>query len=147
MFLILQSYFVSFPESPFLKQAFEGEYPKLLRLYNELWARLQQYVSTANPNNVYTGGVADVVYGLFHVYQDNDDIRFVRFLIYQTAPTWTEFTDCQLFIVLKIISRILCLLLKMLISRGLSLVFLIPSTWCSQLAPRPLHQKTRWRGL
>lgn len=31
------------PASSFLKQAFEGEYPKLLRLYNELWRRLQQY--------------------------------------------------------------------------------------------------------
>uniref|UniRef100_A0A8D3DR69 Conserved oligomeric Golgi complex subunit 5 n=1 Tax=Scophthalmus maximus TaxID=52904 RepID=A0A8D3DR69_SCOMX len=29
--------------SSFLKQAFDGEYPKLLRLYNELWRRLQQY--------------------------------------------------------------------------------------------------------
>ncbi|XP_023694125.1 conserved oligomeric Golgi complex subunit 5 [Paramormyrops kingsleyae] len=29
--------------SSFLKQALEGEYPKLLRLYNELWKRLQQY--------------------------------------------------------------------------------------------------------
>ncbi|KAL4659417.1 conserved oligomeric Golgi complex subunit 5 [Arapaima gigas] len=29
--------------SAFLKQALEGEYPKLLRLYNELWKRLQQY--------------------------------------------------------------------------------------------------------
>ncbi|XP_054843806.1 conserved oligomeric Golgi complex subunit 5 [Eublepharis macularius] len=29
--------------SMFLKQAFEGEYPKLLRLYNDLWKRLQQY--------------------------------------------------------------------------------------------------------
>uniref|UniRef100_A0A3Q3WBS5 Conserved oligomeric Golgi complex subunit 5 n=1 Tax=Mola mola TaxID=94237 RepID=A0A3Q3WBS5_MOLML len=28
-------------DSSFLKQAFEGEYPKLLRLYNELWRRLQ----------------------------------------------------------------------------------------------------------
>ncbi len=66
-----------FPESPFLKQAFEGEYPKLLRLYNELWARLQQFVSTGNPNNVYTG-VTDVVYGLFHLYQDSDT-RFIHF--------------------------------------------------------------------
>ncbi|XP_062338833.1 conserved oligomeric Golgi complex subunit 5 isoform X1 [Osmerus eperlanus] len=31
--------------SSFLKQALEGEYPKLLRLYNELWRRLQQYSS------------------------------------------------------------------------------------------------------
>ncbi|XP_033880117.1 conserved oligomeric Golgi complex subunit 5 [Acipenser ruthenus] len=29
--------------SSFLKQALEGEYPKLLRLYNDLWKRLQQY--------------------------------------------------------------------------------------------------------
>ncbi|XP_072310768.1 conserved oligomeric Golgi complex subunit 5 [Eucyclogobius newberryi] len=29
--------------SSFLKQAFEGEYPKLLRLFNDLWRRLQQY--------------------------------------------------------------------------------------------------------
>ena len=28
--------------SSFVKQAFEGEYPKLLRLFNELWRRLQQ---------------------------------------------------------------------------------------------------------
>ena len=27
----------------FLKQAFEGEYPKLLRLYNDLWRRIQQF--------------------------------------------------------------------------------------------------------
>ncbi|XP_029969125.1 conserved oligomeric Golgi complex subunit 5 isoform X2 [Salarias fasciatus] len=32
--------------SSFLKQAFEGEYPKLLRLYNDLWRRLQQYSSS-----------------------------------------------------------------------------------------------------
>ncbi|CAL9683319.1 unnamed protein product [Knipowitschia caucasica] len=29
--------------SSFLKQAFEGEFPKLLRLFNDLWRRLQQY--------------------------------------------------------------------------------------------------------
>ncbi|KAL0962660.1 hypothetical protein UPYG_G00343520 [Umbra pygmaea] len=32
--------------SSFLKQALEGEYPKLLRLYNDLWRRLQQYSSS-----------------------------------------------------------------------------------------------------
>lgn len=32
--------------SSFLKQAFETEYPKLLRLCNELWRRLQQYSSS-----------------------------------------------------------------------------------------------------
>ncbi len=29
-------------ESNFLKQALEGEYPKLLRLFNDLWSRLHQ---------------------------------------------------------------------------------------------------------
>ncbi|KAK3101950.1 hypothetical protein FSP39_007576 [Pinctada imbricata] len=34
--------------STFLKQAFEGEYPKLLRLFNDLWKRLHQFsLSTA----------------------------------------------------------------------------------------------------
>ncbi|XP_062611399.1 conserved oligomeric Golgi complex subunit 5-like isoform X3 [Saccostrea cucullata] len=32
--------------STHLKQAFEGEYPKLLRLYNDLWRRLQQFSIT-----------------------------------------------------------------------------------------------------
>ncbi|XP_076469307.1 conserved oligomeric Golgi complex subunit 5-like [Babylonia areolata] len=32
--------------SSFLKQAFEGEYPKLLRLYSDLWRRLQQFSLT-----------------------------------------------------------------------------------------------------
>ncbi|CAH1787402.1 unnamed protein product, partial [Owenia fusiformis] len=31
--------------STFIKQAFEGEYPKLLRLYNELWKRLEPFSS------------------------------------------------------------------------------------------------------
>ena len=35
--------FVWFSASTFLKQAFEGEYPKLLRLYNDLWKRLHQF--------------------------------------------------------------------------------------------------------
>lgn len=33
-------------DASFLKQAFEGEYPKLLRLYNDLWRRLYQYSIT-----------------------------------------------------------------------------------------------------
>ena len=33
-------------DSSFLKQAFEGEYPKLLRLYNDLWRRLHQFSIT-----------------------------------------------------------------------------------------------------
>lgn len=33
--------------STFIKQAFEGEYPKLLRLYNDLWRRLEQFNVTS----------------------------------------------------------------------------------------------------
>ncbi|XP_066489534.1 conserved oligomeric Golgi complex subunit 5 [Tiliqua scincoides] len=36
--------------SMFLKQAFEGEYPKLLRLYNDLWKRIQQYSENIQRN-------------------------------------------------------------------------------------------------
>lgn len=45
--------------SSFLKQAFEGEYPKLLRLYNELWRRLQQY-SASLQGALTSGGAMDV---------------------------------------------------------------------------------------
>ncbi|XP_071153138.1 conserved oligomeric Golgi complex subunit 5-like isoform X1 [Mytilus edulis] len=41
--------------STFIKQAFEGEYPKLLRLYNDLWKRLQQLNPKASTN------LADIV--------------------------------------------------------------------------------------
>ncbi|XP_032445981.1 conserved oligomeric Golgi complex subunit 5 isoform X2 [Xiphophorus hellerii] len=42
--------------SSFLKQAFEGEYPKLLRLYNELWRRLQQYSTSLQGALTSSGG-------------------------------------------------------------------------------------------
>ncbi|XP_067860966.1 conserved oligomeric Golgi complex subunit 5 isoform X2 [Heptranchias perlo] len=45
--------------STFLKQAFEGEYPKLLRLYNDLWKRLQQY-SQSIQSSITTGGNSDL---------------------------------------------------------------------------------------
>jgi hypothetical protein len=41
-----------------LKQAFEGEYPKLLRLYNDLWRRLQQF--SENMNATVTPGLPDI---------------------------------------------------------------------------------------
>uniref|UniRef100_A0A4W6EY03 Conserved oligomeric Golgi complex subunit 5 n=1 Tax=Lates calcarifer TaxID=8187 RepID=A0A4W6EY03_LATCA len=41
----------------FLKQAFEGEYPKLLRLYNELWRRLQQYSTSLQGALTSSGGM------------------------------------------------------------------------------------------
>ncbi|MEQ2269906.1 hypothetical protein XENORESO_011991 [Xenotaenia resolanae] len=43
--------------SCFLKQAFEGEYPKLLRLYNELWRRLQQYSTSLHGALTSSGGL------------------------------------------------------------------------------------------
>ncbi|KAH3880912.1 hypothetical protein DPMN_004834, partial [Dreissena polymorpha] len=41
--LIKKKFKTAATSSSFLKQAFEGEYPKLLRLYNDLWKRLQQF--------------------------------------------------------------------------------------------------------
>uniref|UniRef100_A0A8C9Z184 Conserved oligomeric Golgi complex subunit 5 n=1 Tax=Sander lucioperca TaxID=283035 RepID=A0A8C9Z184_SANLU len=43
--------------SSFLKQAFEGEFPKLLRLYNELWRRLQQYSASLQGALTSSGGM------------------------------------------------------------------------------------------
>ncbi|KAH9496319.1 Conserved oligomeric Golgi complex subunit [Bulinus truncatus] len=48
--------------STFLKQSFEGEYPKLLRLYSDLWRRLQQF-SIALSVTPSTGPV-DIVSGV-----------------------------------------------------------------------------------
>ncbi|XP_071960171.1 conserved oligomeric Golgi complex subunit 5-like [Antedon mediterranea] len=54
---ILQREFAFAAEnSTFIRQAFEGEYPKLLRLYNDLWKRLQQYSS-----NIVTTQSSDVI--------------------------------------------------------------------------------------
>lgn len=49
-----------FPASTFLKQALEGEYPKLLRLYNELWKRLQQYSASIQGALASSGAGLDV---------------------------------------------------------------------------------------
>ncbi|KAJ8261862.1 hypothetical protein GJAV_G00159310 [Gymnothorax javanicus] len=43
--------------SSFLKQTLEGEYPKLLRLYNELWKRLQQYSASIQGALTSSGGL------------------------------------------------------------------------------------------
>lgn len=57
----------------FLKQAFEGEYPKLLRLYNDLWKRLQQY-SQSIQGNFNCSGTADLYADLQHMEDDTQDI-------------------------------------------------------------------------
>ncbi|XP_030005483.1 conserved oligomeric Golgi complex subunit 5 [Sphaeramia orbicularis] len=54
---LTQEFYRATEASSFLKQAFEGEYPKLLRLYNELWRRLQQYSSSLQGAVVSSGGV------------------------------------------------------------------------------------------
>eukprot|EP00112_Aurelia_sp_Birch-Aquarium-sp1_P024876 Seg803.12 transcript_id=Seg803.12/GoldUCD/mRNA.D3Y31 product="Conserved oligomeric Golgi complex subunit 5" protein_id=Seg803.12/GoldUCD/D3Y31 len=52
-------------ESTFIKQAFEGEYPKLLRICNDLWSRLEQFTTsqvttttTGATSNEYLIGIA-----------------------------------------------------------------------------------------
>ncbi|XP_022062743.1 conserved oligomeric Golgi complex subunit 5 [Acanthochromis polyacanthus] len=59
--------------SSFLKQAFEGEYPKLLRLYNELWRRLQQYSASLQGALTSSGGV-DVSLDITATETDNQDL-------------------------------------------------------------------------
>lgn len=59
--------------SMFLKQAFEGEYPKLLRLYNDLWKRLQQY-SQNSQGKFNASGTTDLYVDLQHMEDDAQDI-------------------------------------------------------------------------
>uniref|UniRef100_A0A8C9IZZ6 Conserved oligomeric Golgi complex subunit 5 n=1 Tax=Piliocolobus tephrosceles TaxID=591936 RepID=A0A8C9IZZ6_9PRIM len=59
--------------SMFLKQAFEGEYPKLLRLYNDLWKRLQQYNQNIQ-GNFNASGTTDLYVDLQHMEDDAQDI-------------------------------------------------------------------------
>lgn len=59
--------------STFLKQAFEGEYPKLLRLYNDLWKRLQQY--SQNLQGSFTSsGNSDFVPEIQQIEDDTQDV-------------------------------------------------------------------------
>ncbi|XP_029318165.1 conserved oligomeric Golgi complex subunit 5 [Cottoperca gobio] len=59
--------------SSFLKQAFEGEYPKLLRLYNELWRRLQQY-SASLQGALTSNGVMDASLDISAAETDSQDL-------------------------------------------------------------------------
>ncbi|XP_074872487.1 conserved oligomeric Golgi complex subunit 5 [Carettochelys insculpta] len=59
--------------SVFLKQAFEGEYPKLLRLYNDLWKRLQQYSQNIQ-KNFNASGNSDLFAELQQMEDDTQDI-------------------------------------------------------------------------
>ncbi|XP_013925117.1 PREDICTED: conserved oligomeric Golgi complex subunit 5, partial [Thamnophis sirtalis] len=59
--------------SMFLKQAFEGEYPKLLRLYNDFWKRLQQYSESIQRNVIANSG-AEPVSELLQIDDDAQDL-------------------------------------------------------------------------
>ncbi|CAI9719984.1 conserved oligomeric Golgi complex subunit 5 [Octopus vulgaris] len=56
-------------DTSFLKQAFEGEYPKLLRLYNDLWKRLHQFNVTSNT-------ATSVIHTDFSAIESTDDDFF-----------------------------------------------------------------------
>ena len=64
-----------FLASTFLKQAFEGEYPKLLRLYNDLWSRLQQFSSTSNVPSATLVSQMEPSFSLFPAPEDDFSIR------------------------------------------------------------------------
>ncbi|XP_077194284.1 conserved oligomeric Golgi complex subunit 5 [Paroedura picta] len=59
--------------SMFLKQALEGEYPKLLRLYNDLWKRLQQYSENIQ-RHFNTNGTLEHFVELQHIEDDIHDL-------------------------------------------------------------------------
>ncbi|KAM3859175.1 conserved oligomeric Golgi complex subunit 5 [Diretmus argenteus] len=60
--------------SSFLKQAVEGEYPKLLRLYNELWRRLQQYSASLQGALTSGGGGMDTALDISTAEADGQDL-------------------------------------------------------------------------
>ncbi|KAG1656205.1 Conserved oligomeric Golgi complex subunit 5 [Nymphon striatum] len=53
--ILMEEFNKSAEESSFVKQAFEGEYPKLLRLYSDLWKRLEQLNLNMKMNSVNFG--------------------------------------------------------------------------------------------
>ncbi|XP_077020684.1 conserved oligomeric Golgi complex subunit 5 [Tamandua tetradactyla] len=67
--------------SMFLKQAFEGEYPKLLRLYNDLWKRLQQYSQNIS-GNFNASGTTDLCVDLQHMEDNKQDMSITEKLDY-----------------------------------------------------------------
>ncbi|XP_052041942.1 conserved oligomeric Golgi complex subunit 5 [Apodemus sylvaticus] len=62
--------------SMFLKQAFEGEYPKLLRLYNDLWKRLQQFGQ--NTQGTFSMSGPDLCVDLPHMEDDAQDMFILK---------------------------------------------------------------------
>ena len=67
----------------FLKQAFEGEYPKLLRLFNDLWRRLSPLSSLMATSTVMSSSLPDEPTNdaqqaphIFDSYQRQEEIQF-----------------------------------------------------------------------
>uniref|UniRef100_A0A3Q2HYN3 Conserved oligomeric Golgi complex subunit 5 n=1 Tax=Equus caballus TaxID=9796 RepID=A0A3Q2HYN3_HORSE len=58
-------------------KAFEGEYPKLLRLYNDLWKRLQQYSQNIQ-GKFNASGTTDLYVDLQHMEDDTQDIFITK---------------------------------------------------------------------
>ncbi|KAM7439206.1 Conserved oligomeric Golgi complex subunit [Porites harrisoni] len=82
--------------STFLKQAFEGEYPKLLRLYNDLWTRLQQYSSASNSTSVSLGIQLEPSFGLFPASEDDFSLSPEQALKKSLAPFETAYLSRSL---------------------------------------------------
>ncbi|PIK54910.1 putative conserved oligomeric Golgi complex subunit 5 [Apostichopus japonicus] len=53
-YIVKEEFVSNANENTFIKQAFEGEYPKLLRSFNELWKRLEQFTvgMTSKPEQI-----------------------------------------------------------------------------------------------
>ncbi|XP_068713905.1 conserved oligomeric Golgi complex subunit 5-like [Montipora foliosa] len=69
--ILTQEFAQAAQASTFLKQAFEGEYPKLLRLYNDLWSRLQQFSS--GPSNAPAASLMSQMEPSFSLFLGSDD--------------------------------------------------------------------------
>lgn len=79
--LYLKSIFFNYlfdSASTFLKQAFEGEYPKLLRLYNDLWSRLQQFSGASSAPNPGIVPQIEPSFSLFPSAEDQFSLRYVK---------------------------------------------------------------------
>lgn len=84
----------------FLKQAFEGEYPKLLRLYNDLWKRLQQYSENIQ-RHFNANGTMEHFVELQHTEDDTHDLFMQKKQDYEYVHSMynycTENPSCNIF--------------------------------------------------
>lgn len=84
--ILTQEFSQSAQASTFLKQAFEGEYPKLLRLYNDLWSRLQQFSSASNVPSATLVSQMEPSFSLFPAPEDDFIISPEQALKNSLAP-------------------------------------------------------------